>query len=46
MRDKAIKEVLTSMKDGSSNPRLVVYYLLAEKFNKLGVFRGWGAGRR
>lgn len=37
--DKAIKEVLATMKDGSSNPRLAVYYLLAEKFNKLGVFR-------
>ncbi|AKT50587.1 DUF2853 family protein [Arsenicicoccus sp. oral taxon 190] len=38
--DAAIKDVLASMKDGKSNPRLAVYYLLAEKFGKLDVFKG------
>lgn len=38
--DKAIKEVMEQMKDGKANPRLAVYYLLAEKFNKLDVFKG------
>lgn len=38
--DKAIKDVLGSMKDGKPNPRLAVYYLLAEKFGKLSVFGG------
>lgn len=38
--DKAIKEVMDQMKDGKANPRLAVYYLLAEKFNKLDVFKG------
>ncbi|GAB3942679.1 DUF2853 family protein [Corynebacterium tapiri] len=36
--DKAINDVLATMKDGSANPRLAVYYLLAEKFGKLDVF--------
>lgn len=37
--DKAIQEVLGQMKDGKGNPRLAVYYLLAEKFDKLDVFK-------
>lgn len=37
--DAAIKEVLDSMKDGKSNPRLAVYYKLADKFGKLDVFK-------
>lgn len=37
--DKAIKDVLAQMKDGKPNPRLAVYYLLAEKYDKLGVFK-------
>lgn len=36
--DKAIDEVMAQMKDGKPNPRLAVYYLLAEKFGKLDVF--------
>ncbi|MFT4126090.1 MAG: DUF2853 family protein [Gordonia sp. (in: high G+C Gram-positive bacteria)] len=36
--DKAISEVLATMKDGKANPRLAVYYLLAEKYGKLDVF--------
>lgn len=36
--DSAIEAVLAQMKDGKPNPRLAVYYLLAEKFNKLDVF--------
>lgn len=36
--DAAIDAVLAQMKDGKPNPRLAVYYLLAEKFNKLDVF--------
>ena len=36
--DAAIAEVLAQMKDGRANPRLAVYYLLAEKFGKLDVF--------
>lgn len=36
--DKAIEEVGKEMKDGSRNGRLAVYYLLADKFNKLDVF--------
>lgn len=31
---------MAKMKDGKPNPRLAVYYLLAEKFDKLDVFRG------
>jgi len=38
--DAAIAEVGQKMKDGSRNPRIAVYYLLAEKFGKLGVFGG------
>ncbi|EGD56237.1 DUF2853 family protein [Gordonia neofelifaecis] len=37
--DQAITEVMTTMKDGKPNPRLAVYYLLAEKFGKLDVFK-------
>ena len=37
--DKAIAEVIAAMKNGKPNPRLAVYYLLAEKFGKLDVFR-------
>lgn len=37
--DQAIKDVLATMKDGKANPRLAVYYLLAEKFGKLDVFK-------
>ncbi|MCM3897448.1 MULTISPECIES: DUF2853 family protein [Gordonia] len=37
--DNAIKDVLAEMKDGKSNPRLAVYYKLADKFGKLGVFK-------
>ncbi len=37
--DAAIKDVLATMKDGKGNPRLAVYYLLAEKFDKLDVFK-------
>lgn len=37
--DAAIKDVAAQMKDGSSNPRIAVYYLLAEKFGKLDLFR-------
>jgi hypothetical protein len=36
--DKAIDDVIAQMKDGKPNPRLAVYYLLAEKFDKLDVF--------
>jgi hypothetical protein len=36
--DQAISDVMAHMKDGKSNPRLAVYYLLAEKFDKLDVF--------
>ena len=36
--DAAIESVLAQMKDGKPNPRLAVYYLLAEKFDKLDVF--------
>ena len=36
---KAIADVLATMKNGKANPRLAVYYLLAEKFNKLDVFK-------
>lgn len=36
--DAAIQEVGAKMKDGKPNPRLAVYYLLAEKFGKLSVF--------
>ncbi|MFV8395382.1 DUF2853 family protein [Corynebacterium hindlerae] len=36
--DAAIKEVGEKMKDGTKNGRLAVYYLLAEKYGKLGVF--------
>ena len=38
--DKAIADVMAQMKDGKPNPRLAVYYLLAEKFDKLSVFGG------
>ena len=37
--DAAIAEVIAHMKDGKPNPRLAVYYLLAEKFDKLDVFK-------
>lgn len=37
--DQAIADVMASMKDGKPNPRLAVYYLLAEKFNKLDTFK-------
>ncbi len=37
--DTAIAEVGTTMKDGTRNTRLSVYYLLAEKFGKLDAFR-------
>lgn len=37
--DKAIAEVGDTMKDGSRNGRLAVYYLLADKFGKLDAFR-------
>ncbi|ALG84875.1 DUF2853 family protein [Gordonia phthalatica] len=37
--DKAIADVMAAMKNGKPNPRLAVYYLLAEKFNKLDVFK-------
>lgn len=36
--DQAIQDVLAQMKDGKANPRLAVYYLLAEKFDKLSLF--------
>lgn len=36
--DAAIAEVGEQMRDGTGNPRVAVYYLLAEKFGKLGVF--------
>lgn len=38
--DTAIHDVLAHMKDGKPNPRLAVYYLLAEKFGRLDVFTG------
>ena len=37
--DKAIAEVIAAMKNGKPNPRLAVYYLLAEKFGKLDVLK-------
>lgn len=37
--DDAIAEVGKKMKDGTRNTRIAVYYLLAEKFNKLDVFK-------
>lgn len=37
--DAAIKEVGEKMKDGTKNSRLAVYYLLAEKFGKLEMFK-------
>lgn len=37
--DKAIAEVGKKMKDGTRNTRIAVYYLLADKFGKLDVFR-------
>ena len=36
--DQAIADVIAQMKDGKPNPRLAVYYLLAEKFDKLDAF--------
>ena len=36
--DAAIVEVLAEMKDGKANPRLAVYYKLADRFGKLDVF--------
>ena len=36
--DAAIAEVGKAMKNGKPNPRMAVYYLLAEKFGKLDVF--------
>lgn len=37
--DAAIKEVATLMKADRTKSRATVYYLLAEKFNKLDVFK-------
>jgi hypothetical protein len=37
--DAAIKDVATTMKDDRTKSRATVYYLLAEKFNKLDVFK-------
>ncbi|MBM7369396.1 DUF2853 family protein [Gordonia hydrophobica] len=37
--DAAIADVLATMKNGKPNPRLAVYYLLAEKYGKLDVFK-------
>lgn len=37
--DAAIAAVGEKMKDGSKNGRLAVYYLLAEHFDKLSVFK-------
>lgn len=37
--DAAIAEVGAAMKDGSKNGRIAVYYLLADKFGKLGIFK-------
>lgn len=37
--DKAIKAVGEKMKDGRSNPRLALYDLLAEHFDKLDVLK-------
>lgn len=36
--DAAVEAVCVTMKDERMKNRLVFYYLLAEKFNKLGVF--------
>ena len=36
--DAAIKEVATLMKADRTKSRATVYYLLAEKFGKLGIF--------
>ena len=36
--DSAIEAVCVTMKEDRMKNRLVFYYLLAEKFNKLGVF--------
>lgn len=36
--DAAIKDVMTRMKDDRSKSRVTVYYLLADKFGKLGAF--------
>lgn len=38
--DKAIGEVITVMKADRTKERVTVYYLLAEKFGKLGMFAG------
>ncbi len=37
--DAAIKDVATRMKDDRTKSRATVYYLLAEKFGKLDVFK-------
>jgi hypothetical protein len=37
--DAGIKEVVTVLKDDRSKSRATVYYLLAEKFGKLDVFK-------
>ena len=37
--DRAFKEVGTAMGEGRRKPRLAAYYLLAERFGKLDVFR-------
>jgi hypothetical protein len=37
--DAAIVEVGKKMKDGTRNTRIAVYYLLAEKFDKLDTFK-------
>ncbi|MFZ2511476.1 MAG: DUF2853 family protein [Gordonia sp. (in: high G+C Gram-positive bacteria)] len=36
--DAAIVAVLAEMRDGQANPRLAVYYKLADRFGKLDVF--------
>lgn len=38
--DGAIKGVMDAMKGDSTKQRVTVYYMLAEKFGKLGVFGG------
>ena len=38
--DKAIKDVCTTMKDDKNKARVTFYYLLAGKFEKLGMLGG------
>lgn len=38
--EKALDEVAATMKGDNHKSRAAVYYLLAEKFNKLDVFKG------